>query len=57
MQVMTFDGWIDSICREMIRVYGDDLGMSGGAVAYIVTYNLIAGLVLLNVVMAILVGS
>ena len=54
---MTFDGWIDSICREMIRVYGDDLGMSGGAVAYIVTYNLIAGLVLLNVVMAILVGS
>lgn len=54
---MTFDGWIDSIMREMLDVYKDALDKQAGVVAFIVSYNLMGGMVLLNVVMAILVES
>eukprot|EP00282_Hemiselmis_andersenii_P020456 CAMPEP_0172032650 /NCGR_PEP_ID=MMETSP1041-20130122/19997_1 /TAXON_ID=464988 /ORGANISM="Hemiselmis andersenii, Strain CCMP439" /LENGTH=400 /DNA_ID=CAMNT_0012689333 /DNA_START=8 /DNA_END=1210 /DNA_ORIENTATION=+ len=68
MQIMTFDGWIDSITRGMIDEYrskrerGDIsrqlmLNWQAGIVCYTVSYSLIGGLVLMNVVMAILVES
>ncbi len=56
-QVLTEDAWIDNITRTMLSKYPDSRLAQFGIVSFTVSYNLLGGLVLLNVVMAILVGE
>lgn len=64
----TFDGWIDNVTRDLLGQYSDKvttgemsrqdaLTKQAGVAFFMVSYVLLGGLVLINVVMAILVGS
>jgi hypothetical protein len=54
---LTEDAWIDDITRSMLARYPDSQSAQFGIVTFAISYYLLGGLVLLNIVMAILVGE
>jgi hypothetical protein len=54
--VLTFDAWIDHICRDMLVFY-DSSGMKAAVATFLVSWGFLSGFIMLNIVMAVLVES
>ncbi len=55
-QVLTFDSWIDHICRDMVASY-DSYAMKAAVAIFLISWGVLSGFIMLNIVMAVLVES